>query len=642
MLQTLSSKINKVYFKGKPFTKLVNNGIPYFDTMNLVIKKSFGILPIKLVNNIGDNSVAWSITGNTIQQDNLINIANFSGSVSDYYYDETNAHFKLEPGKTYTVAYTATTTGGAFIGSVLRGTSEAPTNDIGKVENQQSGSRVIITFTVPTDIGTSDNLWFRFVRYSSQKTYNYSVSNIVLREGQIPPQQLLTPAIVSGVGDKTENLFPTNTRRYEYAIDGVLQVIDYPGGCMYFINVKTNTDYVITLNSLGESTFIKSATTNNPRIGTIVENFEDGYEKHGLTVNPFRSFNSGNNQWLVFYVSAAFAVNHDNVNKLIMLNEGTEPLPYKPFGYEIPVVSKGKEYLPGELEIGTLSASEGLPVIMYTRLRTKDFTVLNPGTYTVEVTAFTGEDLYGLAFEYDVNTKAFIRRMPEAWTKMPFTFTIDTQRKIKFIIAKTNGGSDKIYPNEIKFAGITEYTATPIYLGSQLMFDEVLKSDGSREVKLREVALTGNETSPQGYVWEERGTGLFGISDIFKDNAYIVGAGYSNFLKYNPVQSGIVANLKDGEFALQLYIHDDGEKYYNLFIKNLNCNNLTDFKNWLNSMYNAGNPVTLYYPLATPTTETVDVPQIQIIKGDSTIDVSTTVKPVKMEVDYLSLEDLTT
>lgn len=149
--------------------------------------------------------------------------------------------------------------------------------------------------------------------------------------------------------------------------------------------------------------------------------------------------------------------------------------------YKIPVVSRGKNYLSSLLEIGTLSASEGLPVIMYTRLRTKDFTVLNSGTYTVEAIAHNGEDLYCFVFEYDTETETFIRRIPESWAKTPFTFTIDCQRKIKFLVSKTNGGTDKIYPSEIKFAGITngDTKTSTIYLNSPLMADEVLRSNGT-------------------------------------------------------------------------------------------------------------------------------------------------------------------
>lgn len=149
--------------------------------------------------------------------------------------------------------------------------------------------------------------------------------------------------------------------------------------------------------------------------------------------------------------------------------------------YKIPVVSRGKNYLSSLLEIGTLSASEGLPVIMYTRLRTKDFTVLNHGTYTVEAIAHNGEDLYCFVFEYDTETETFIRRIPESWAKTPFTFTIDSQRKIKFLVSKTNGGTDKIYPSEIKFAGITngDTKTSTIYLSSPLMADDTLYSNGT-------------------------------------------------------------------------------------------------------------------------------------------------------------------
>lgn len=61
---------------------------------------------------------------------------------------------------------------------------------------------------------------------------------------------------------------------------------------------------------------------------------------------------------------------------------------------------------------------------------------------------------------------------------------------------------------------------------------------------------------------------------------------------------------------------------------------LADFKAWLAAQYAVGTPVTLWYILATPTTESITAPSIPTTGGTATIDVDTTVKPSEMSLTY--------
>ena len=63
-------------------------------------------------------------------------------------------------------------------------------------------------------------------------------------------------------------------------------------------------------------------------------------------------------------------------------------------------------------------------------------------------------------------------------------------------------------------------------------------------------------------------------------------------------------------------------------------NTANGLREYLAAQYAAGTPVTVYYVLATPTTETVTAPTIPTTGGTATIDVDTTVKPSEISLTY--------
>lgn len=104
--------------------------------------------------------------------------------------------------------------------------------------------------------------------------------------------------------------------------------------------------------------------------------------------------------------------------------------------------------------------------------------------------------------------------------------------------------------------------------------------------------ITGDENWSMEY-----GTGMFGMKNVINVKDVNSRIGISNYFKYNNVNSGIYNSLQDGEFAIQYY---ETEGYTNVFLKYLDILNVDDFKTWLKSKYNSGNPVEIYYKLVTP------------------------------------------
>lgn len=174
---------------------------------------------------------------------------------------------------------------------------------------------------------------------------------------------------------------------------------------------------------------------------------------------------------------------------------------------------------------------------------------------------------------------------------------------------------------------------TPIYLNSPLMADEVLKSDGSREVEWRELVLTGDEiginkniSDVSDYLY------WFDLSDVMGDDSKYIFC--SHLSSVGGVPTGNTVGITYRKNTRQ------GVVYLNFGADIMNAqpsgNTSKGFKEYLKSEYEKGTPVTIYYQLAEPTSETVDVPAIQTLKGNTVIDVDTEVQPSNVSITYLS------
>lgn len=635
--------------------KKIEDGNVYFENTGIDDTVT-GAVPLTLEDANGEDLKSWSITGNTVQNwepkpSNEFDKSLWTRSGDSSIFDNNDGTFTI-----VTVAYQEDKN----VYTVPDNTKDYCLSFNMKWDYYSDADRIRFRMTGIKPDGTKEHLKEISYFTGTQKvslvlpantysafafggwayTGSVIISNIGLNEGTIPYDEFNLSEI-KGTGDKTEQLIPfpflsslPSKPTFEpKTIKGLTVYVDKRGvihidgtsdsdnADIYIFGAWNSTAYNLGVKNL----YITCSSNKVEGYVGIYEGtqnayrFISSYSKTNISDSNFVNF--------IFLRIAKSGTTFNNEEIRVMASE-TGFVEFKPYGYEIPVVSKGENYLSSELEIGTLSASEGLPVIMYTRLRTKDFTVLNPGTYIVEATTLNGEDLYGLAFEYDVNTEAFIRRMPEAWTKMPFTFTIDTQRKIKFLVSKTNGGTDKIYPDEIKSTGIIngDTKTSTIYLNSPLMADEVLKSDGSREVEWGKYVLDGvnpiskNISDASDYLY------WFDMPDA-------IGESKDNFLcnylpSVNAVPTGDSIGIAFRKNARQ------GVFYINFGSALMNTigNTRTALQAWLKSKYDTGHPVTVLYQLAEPTSETVDVPVIPTLKGTTVIDVETEVKPIEMSV----------
>lgn len=167
---------------------------------------------------------------------------------------------------------------------------------------------------------------------------------------------------------------------------------------------------------------------------------------------------------------------------------------------------------------------------------------------------------------------------------------------------------------------------TPIYLNSPLMADEVLKSDGNREVKWGVKVFDGSERIARDASKNAYRYAFTDLNDAGVPKSFLY---CSHFKNAEPSLEGFdgTINTTPTSTAFRCWIWSN------------NFDSLDSFKSFLSSEYAKGTPVTVYYQLATSTSETVSVPRIPTFKGNCTIDVDTEVQPTNMTAVYLGKDD---
>lgn len=169
----------------------------------------------------------------------------------------------------------------------------------------------------------------------------------------------------------------------------------------------------------------------------------------------------------------------------------------------------------------------------------------------------------------------------------------------------------------------TEPITTPIYLPTPLYSGEVMRSDGSRDVKFGKLVLTGEEAISLHKPFADRTVSICIPSSKAKSNGIMYCTHLQNVSfkeLYNSEKQGISTHLNS--------------ELNNLYCLISGFTNLTKYKDFFRNEYAAGTPVTVWYQLAEPTTETFTAPQIPTLNGTTVIDVDTAVKPESMTIKY--------
>lgn len=463
------------------------------------------------------------------------------------------------------------------------------------------------------------------LKYSKGKPLvNWSITGNTVQDGTPTPEK---PVEVKMVGEKTGNLF-----------DGVL-LAGYVSSAD-FSTYGGTTD----LRYKTVKVFLK-AGTYTIKFGTpvqIVRFVFDNTIVMNVAINKdIYTFTTQTDN----YVGLGFR-NYEGTDwdtkTSIMLNSGTEPLPYEPYGYKLPVVTRGKNLCNkqwsknGYWHNGVLNPN--IVSDLYWHL---DYIEIPDGMTEARISVKEGFTLATghLRFMFFDDNKNYMSQQDIYYLSRTATIPSGT----KFIVIQaelTSAKNISEYPTQIEsgytattFEPYHESITTNLYLPTPMVKGEVLRSDGSRDVKWGVKVFDGSESfSRYPDYTNDYGINNFRLavtSSIRPMAAFSAELFCSHFIQSRTA----FADTKDEN---ALFSGSKDPSFY-IRVKDSKIQTYTQLKSWLKSQYDAGTPVTVYYKLDTPTTEQItNLPEIPTIKPTTIIDVDTEVKPESMTATYKS------
>lgn len=179
-----------------------------------------------------------------------------------------------------------------------------------------------------------------------------------------------------------------------------------------------------------------------------------------------------------------------------------------------------------------------------------------------------------------------------------------------------------LHTGECEIPVISGNQTKNIYISQQLdkignYADEINYSTGKIIRRIKKLVLTGDDNfnwrrSPtRNYSW------YFGPSNINAKQHFF----YCSHGKTVYSEPSFVYGCVFVDSVLNFGIFD-------------NYRQVSQVRSHLAAEYEKGTPVTIWYVLAEPEEESIEMPEISTIKGSNTIDVGTTVKPSKIDIKY--------
>lgn len=601
-----------------------------------------GSLPLELKYSKGKPLVNWSITGNTVQDgtptpvgEKTENLLDFKSWINDLFsftspavhgtatHDDntitlyatqldcytvhgvnTNRYrIFVKPSTTYAMSWDITDT--SILGSVyvfFNGSTEAGhftyTN-----KNLKS-----MTFTTLDD---TEFITFRVGVRNAGDSETYS--NLMINEGSTPLpyepygyREKSGPCEVKMVGDRTENLLDESTMTWGFYKDASFTLsAESAHVCLSFrLFLKTGTytisgDDVTFVRVIKDGEYISNAARNEYTF-TIEKDSEFGIS--------FRDKASTTTEW---------------TDRPIMFNEGSTPLPYEPYGYRVPVVTKRNYFDVTKSTKGMWLHSDGhtgksnfsdisdyIDVTGLTQLMISMNIINEPMATEDRAYVLYGEDFSRI-------TGGVYKPIGEVYCN------VDIPNEAKYIRFGYDKNSENIVVSER-----SSIITTNLYISTPLASDEVLRSDGSRDVKWGKYEFTGEENISKDKPIEN-------TTRFYTNRAVLVGCSIPEFTSMKCSHFIIVPrDVTDSTATISAAGANNGQMIFR--INNDVAITSDNFKSWLASEYEAGTPVTVYYPLATPTTEQVTIPEIPTIKSTTILDVDTDVKPESMTATYVA------
>lgn len=216
------------------------------------------------------------------------------------------------------------------------------------------------------------------------------------------------------------------------------------------------------------------------------------------------------------------------------------------------------------------------------------------------------------------------------WIRFPRFYT--RQEKIECNVVNIflfEGIDAKQYKIPITCGGETNniYLAEPIRkIGD---YADTVESDGTVTRRIKKLVLTGEEN-----IADDGGNAPYSVG-LLPDAGKYDGANAITWAcsHYKAVATSGSGTSYDYYISVAT-VQTIAGTMTRIRIRDVDCADLNAFKAFLAQQYAAGTPVTIYYVLATPTTESITAPTIQTISGSNIISFGTTVQPSGMSATF--------
>lgn len=474
---------------------------------------------------------------------------------------------------------------------------------------------------------------------------DYKICGNSIQDGTPSPEN---PVEIESVGTRTKNLFDEKV------------LSNYPDSgrqAVFYLPI-----YV------GDGTFTLSSTT--PMIpGNICNLFllsgskDDGASSNvnGVSINNSKTVTAENG-----YVTIGIRRKYEGVdpaNYKTQLEKGATATDYEPYGYKIPVVCRGKNLL-SPFVSGSINASTGIFTTNAASVRT-DYI---PVDFTKSSYFLSGlsNKLYSFVAAYDENKGYLGRTSAGAAANRVLTnnsFNISTaDYKIGYIAVTmyenvgASGSVDIVDSLSVQLeigSSATEYEPYRKPVTTSIFLDEPFRKigdyadyidfrNGNVVRKIGRKVFTGSTDE----VWVLASTN----SAAWK--RYPVGYFTNNIEKPAPTKAlfcdkVIVDNtseqtdgidhitLRKGSGSEMIWVFPTFGMLGNIqpSVEN-NPAILSAFRQWLSD-----NPLTVYYPLAEPIEESIELPEIPTFNGTTTVEIDTEIQPSAMEITYKSKKE---
>ena len=471
---------------------------------------------------------------------------------------------------------------------------------------------------------------------------SWSITGNTVQDGTPSPDN---PAEIQSVGERTKNLFDENNVTFGNWISASGELLtDNLYGCIFNGTIDVRGMTQIYFYAFGTKPFSFAIVYYN---GSAFISRD-----YALTSKKIISTVPDSATHCVLEVAAGdnnvIPITIEILKSYKMMMCYNECVEYEPYGYKIPVVNRGKNLLKlkdGDYKVRGLSVIISHDVITVKGTATADGGRTVPLSYTFDLQPGKYR-LKRCNLKYGTSSVGHVDCITKnddntvlAAGSGGFSVTNDTTvyYGINVQTGKTYDLSFQIelidVSDSYQYEPYREPITTPIYLSEPLQIGETLNSDGTRDVKWDKIVLTGNEAIEAHKTFNDGSISIrINTKEPVKVDSmtYCTHLPYVTFSKlYNEMKPGTSTHNK--ETINMLYCLIEG------------FTTLSQYKDFFSNQYDAGTPVTVYYQLATPTTETIEVPQIPTFRNTPTIrgimtslSVDTTIKPSATNVSFRS------